>query len=139
MRTPSPLAMLVPLALAVTMLMLGGGPAAAQEDPHELLAVWQTALTESDYTVYTDCLYSATRAVPIYGSEEAMAFWAQEFDQLRRRGFTGRFALEPVEESSTRWPLGSLRARPVIDGEALPDTILLIQEAGHWKILRIFS
>ena len=138
-RMPSTVSVLVPIAVAVLMLLLGVGPAPAQESPDELLEVWQTALAEADHPAYTECLSSATRAVPIYGSQEAMAFWAHEIQQLRARGFEGRFDIAPVEESGVRWPPGSLRARPIIDGEVLPDAIVLIQEAGHWKILRIFS
>jgi hypothetical protein len=138
-RIPPVVSVLVPIALAATVLMLGVGPAPAQESPHALLEVWQTALDERDYAAYTACLSSATRAVPIYGSQEAMAFWAHEIEQLRARGFTGGFAIDPVEEISARWPAGSFRARPIIGGEPLPDAIVLIREAGHWKILRIFS
>ena len=113
--------------------------AAPADEPEALLEVWQTALVEGDYPTYVDCLYSGARGVPEYGSREAMGFWANEIEQLRKRGFAGRFEIEVATDGGPRFPLGTLLAHPIVDGKAIRDAIVLIKEAGHWKILRLFS
>jgi hypothetical protein len=108
-------------------------------EPVDLLDVWQEALADADYPTYLDCLHSGARGVPEYGSREAMQFWTQEMGRLRERGFAGRFAIEAATASGPRFPAGTLLAHPIIDGEPTHDAIVLIQEAGEWKILRLFS
>ena len=68
-----------------------------------------------------------------------MTFWSGEMDELRRLGFAGQFEFEAVTEDGARIPAGSVRAFPIVDGEPIREAIILIQEAGHWKILRLFS
>lgn len=112
---------------------------AAPESPQALLSSWQAALAEDDYAAYRACLHSAARAVPEYGSREAMQFWAREVERLRDRGFDGRFDFEVVTEGRARLPAGALLARPILAGTPMRDAIVLVREAGGWKILRLFS
>lgn len=108
-------------------------------EPEALLQIWLRALAEDDFATYVDCLYSQSRSVPEYGSREAMQFWAAEMDALRKRGFGGRFEIENAGRVGPRLPAGALLARPILDGRAIPDSIVLMREAGKWKILRLFS
>jgi hypothetical protein len=119
--------------------MAAGGGAQVAESPATLLQAWQAALARDDYAAYVACLHTGTRQVPEYGSEEAMAFWSDEMDKLRRMGFEGDFELEVVTEASARFPPDSVRAYPIVGGERLREAIVLTREAGHWKILRLFS
>lgn len=68
-----------------------------------------------------------------------MRFWADQIGKLRERGFTGRFEIEEATDTGSRLPPGSLIAHPILDGAPIQDSIILIQEAGQLKILRIFS
>ena len=126
-------------ALILAAFTLFPAAIALADEPADLLDVWQGALADQDYPTYLDCLHSGTRDVPEYGSREAMRFWTQEMARLRDRGFAGRFALEAASASGPRFPAGTLLAHPIIDGEPTRDAIVLIQEAGEWKILRLFS
>lgn len=113
--------------------------AGAADPPDALLTRWLAALDAGDHAAYLACLHTGARAVPEYGSREAMRFWALEIVRLRDRGFVGRFAFEPVNEGGPRVPGGALRARPVLAGEPMGDAIVLVREDGRWKILRLFS
>jgi hypothetical protein len=120
-------------------IALSGATAGAADSPEELLEIWQTALVQGDHQTYAACLHSGTRGVPEYASEEAMSFWAHEMEQLRRRGFAGRFEIEVVTDAGPRLPPGTVLAHPIVDGQPIRDAIVLIREAGRWRILRLFS
>ena len=129
---------------ALLALALGAGAlveARAQQasSPEELVALWQEALEQRDFTGYVACLHSGARQIPEYGSREAMEFWAGEIEGLAREGFAGQFEIEPVTDGGTRFPPGSLRAYPIVNGRRVDDALVLVQEAGRWAILRIFS
>ena len=128
-------------ALILIVMVAAAGDSIAQvpSSPGALLAAWQTALEQGDYAAYLACLHPGAQQVPEYGSEEAMVFWADEMRNLTRKGFTGEFAFETVAVGSERFPLGSVRAFPIVDGRAMSDAILLFQVAGQWTILRLFS
>ena len=127
------------VAIAAGVVAFVAGPSLAAASPQALLEVWQSALAAEDHATYLGCLHSAAQEVPEYASREAMRFWAHEIEQLGARGFTGQFALEPATEVGARWPAGSLLAYPIVDGSPTRDAIVLVQEAGEWKILRLFS
>ncbi len=128
------------IAAAVLVFVLAAFAETAIADERDtLLEALQTALENQNLDAYTDCLHSLTREVPEYSSREAMQFWALEFDRLRSRGFDGRFEFAAAPEGHARFPAGSVLAHPIIDGEAMRDAIVLIQEAGRWKVLRLFS
>lgn len=132
------------VAVAVASIVSGAialtaAPIGAADSPGELLQIWQTALAQGDYQAYVACMHSETRRVPEYASEEAMAFWTQEMEQLHERGFAGRFEIEVVTDGGARLPPGTVLAHPILDGHPIRDAIVLIREAGRWKILRLFS
>lgn len=129
---------------AVLVLALGAGGldaarAQAADSPQQVLQLWQAALEGRDYPAYVACLHTGARPVPEYGSREAMAFWAGEMRDLVGKGFTGQYELEVVTDGGDRFPPGSVRAYPIVNGQPIGDAIVLVQEAGHWTILRIFS
>jgi hypothetical protein len=126
-------------ALILAAFTLFPAAIAVAVEPADLLDVWQESLADADYPTYLDCLHSGARGVPEYGSREAMRFWTQEMGRLREQGFAGRFVIEAATASGPRFPAGTLLAHPIIDGEPTDDAIVLIQEAGEWKILRLFS
>ena len=128
----------------VAAVLLIGVPAATSwaqdaDSPAARLEAWQAALERSDYPAYVECLHTGAREIPEYGSEEALRFWANEIGDLRRMGFTGGFEIEVVENGGPRFPPGSVRAYPIVNGEPIREAIVLVQEAGDWKILRLFS
>ncbi len=128
-------------SLAFLLVGLSTGSAAAQgaSSPDALLGQWRAALEVGDFAAYTACLHPQAREVPEYGSAEAMAFWADEMGDLARDGFEGHFELEVVGEGDARFPAGAVRAHPIVNGVPLSDAITLVEEAGQWMILRIFS
>ncbi len=127
------------LVLALGVAIPGDARAQGADSPESLLQLWQQALAQRDYDAYLACLHTGARQVPEYGSREAMEFWAQEMGELSGKGFVGGFRIEPVNEAGERFPPGSLRAHPITDGRPVHEAILLVREAGHWTILRIFS
>lgn len=132
----------LPVALALA-LAAGAWPTDTQaqsaDSPEGLLQVWQTALEQRDYSEYLECLHPGAHQIPEYGSEEAMEFWANEIRDLVRKGFTGQFRIEVVTTAEDRFPLGSVRAYPIVNGQPIREAIVLVKEAGHWTILRLFS
>lgn len=135
----NPLALLAMLASSHLLAQPALQPA-DQDDPRQLLLErWQIALRHSNYDSYLNCLYSRTRKVPEYGSKEALEFWAEELDELASTGFEGKFQFETVDGDGVRFPDGAVRAYPIVSGRSLTEAIVLIQEEGHWKILRLFS
>lgn len=128
--------MLVLLGLAPTLAPTRAQPIAAAET---LLATWHESLRDQDHAAYLDCLHSAARQVPTIASPEAMAFWATELQELREKGFAGRYAIEPVAEGDARHPPGALHARPIVGGEPIDEALVIVPEDGRWTILRIFS
>ena len=48
-------------------------------------------------------------------------------------------SVESVSDGSDRFPSGSLRAFPIVEGRPIGEAIVLVREAGHWTILRLFS
>ena len=132
------------LVRVVSAALVVGAPLAASQaqtadSPEVRLQMWQAALERGDYPAYVECLHTGTREIPEYGSEEAMDFWANEMGDLRRMGFTGRFEIAVVTEGGPRFPPGSVRAYPIVNGQPIREAIVLFQEAGDWKILRLFS
>lgn len=127
------------VALVFTAISCADASVAAAGEPGELLETWQTALADGDYPTYAACLHSGTREIPEYGSREAMRFWAHEIERLREQGFEGLFEIEVATDVGPRFPVGTLLAHPIVGGVPTRDAIVLIQEAGHWKILRLFS
>lgn len=127
------------LALALVGTALVDSRAQTVDSPEALLQLWQEALDRNDYAAYVACLHSGSREVPEYGSEEAMDFWAGEVSDLIREGFDGRFAIEVVTDGGVRFPPGSVRAYPIVNGRPIRKAIVLIEEDGHWTILRLFS
>ena len=128
----------------MTVFLVVGAPLAISraetaDSPEERLQVWLAALDGGDYPAYLECLHTGTREVPEYGSEEAMRFWANEMGDLRQMGFAGRFEIAVVRDPGPRFPQGSVRAYPIVNGQPIREAIVLIQEAGDWKILRLFS
>ena len=116
-------------------------PAAEFADAQTLLDKWLKALGTSDLASYQQCLHSAARQVPEYGSAEALQFWKGEIGDMGKKGFKGQWKFQKPANVSKRFPAGSLQAIPVINGKALreSDSILLIQEDGQWRIVRLFS
>jgi len=127
------------LALALLAAPLDVARAGGADSPGALLSTWQAALVERDHAAYLACLHPDARAVPAYGSREAMEFWAGEIADLERDGFEGRFEIVPVGGSSARFPPGSVRAHPIVGGRVLDEAIVLVEQAGRWTILRLFS
>ena len=125
--------------LALGLALAAPAPAQEADSPERVLQLWQAALAARDYTTYVGCLHIGARQIPEYGSREAMEFWAEELDDLARRGFRGRFEVEPVRDAGGRFPAGAVRAAPIVDGRRLGEVIVLVLEAGQWTILRIFS
>jgi hypothetical protein len=54
-------------------------------------------------------------------------------------GFAGGFEIVVVVDGGPRFPPGAVRAYPIVNGEPIREAIVLVQEAGDWKILRLFS
>ena len=113
-------------------------PAAADE-PTDVLTAWMTALENADHPAYLDCLQDGAQSVPEYGSQEAMTFWQAQIAQLEGRGFVGAFEIISAPVEANRIPAGALLAYPIVDTGPIDDAIVLILEAGSWKILRLFS
>ena len=134
-------AFIVALALAVFSCFGGATTVSAQgsDSPEQVLQLWQAALDGRDYATYVECLHTGARQIPEYGSPEAMEFWADEIQDLVRKGFTGQFEIEVVPDVSDRFPPGALRAHPIVNGRPLDESLVLVQERGQWTILRIFS
>jgi len=132
---------MLPIVLALALAFVGIVEAGAQtpDPPERVLERWQTALDRRDYPGYLECLHPAAREIPEYGSEEAMDFWADEIGDLIRKGFSGQFRIEPVTGGGDRFPTGAIRAYPIVNGRAIDEAIVLVEEAGHWMILRLFS
>ena len=132
------------LVLLVSTVIVSAAPlstawAQTADSPELRLRLWEAALERDDYSAYRLCLHAGTREVPEYGSEEAMDFWADEMGDLRRMGYSGEFEISTVDAGGTRFPRGAVRAHPIVNGQAIREAIVLVQEAGDWKILRIFS
>ena len=128
----------LPIALIVAA-PLATARAQSVDSPERRLEIWQAALDGEDYPTYVECLHTGSREIPEYGSEEAMAFWADEMSELRQMGFTGQFEIVVVTDEGPRFPPGSVRAHPILRGQPSREAIVLVREAGDWKILRLFS
>jgi hypothetical protein len=139
MRSAKQIVVNLVAAVIVAGIPLAAAYAQTSDSPQLLLKQWQAALERGDYPAYVECLHTGTRQVPEYGSEEAMAFWTNEMDDLRRMGFSGQFDISVVTDGGPRFPEGSIRAYPIVNGQPIREAIVLIKEAGHWKILRLFS
>ena len=130
---------IVIMGLAAGLLLLGPASIAIAGEPVDVLNAWTTSLAEADHAAYLDCLHSGAQAVPEYGSLEAMRFWQAQMADLEARGFKGQFEITPAAANPTRIPPGALLARPIIPSGPIQDAIVLFQENGVWKILRLFS
>ena len=127
------------LALAMVGTAVVDSRAQTADSPELLLQLWQAALDQRDHSGYLECLHPAARQIPEYASEEAMDFWADEIRDLVRKGFAGQFKIEIVTAGGDRFPPGSVRAYPIVNGQPIGEAIVLVEEAGHWTILRLFS
>ena len=139
MRRTSRVLPRVLLVLAVAIGWIGEARAQTADTPEQLLETWQAALDRGDHAEYVACLHPGARAIPEYGSPEAMAFWARQLDELADRGFAGDFAIEVVSDEGGRLPPGAVRAHPIVNGQPIDESIVLVEEAGSWTILRLFS
>jgi len=112
---------------------------AVADEPTDVLAAWTTSLANADHPAYLDCLHGGAQSVPEYGSPEAMTFWQAQIAQLEDQGFAGAFEIVSAPAEANRLPPGALLAYPIVDTGPIDEAIVLIQEAGSWKILRLFS
>ena len=129
------------------------GPSSEQVVEHlqYVLDAWQEALQALDHEAYRQYLHSAVLAVPEYSSPVAMEFWREELNELTEQGFDGRFCFEIGRRSCFagfsndlsgrgRIPGGAVGAYPVVGDRPLQEAVVLIEdEAGAWKILRLFE
>ena len=115
-------------------------PAAELADAQTLLDKWLKALGTNDLAAYQQCLHTGARQVPEYGTAEALHFWKKEMEALAKKGFKGQWKFQKPAIVNERFPAGALQAIPIINGKALreSESILLIQEDGKWRIVRLF-
>ena len=131
------------VVLLVLLLLFAPPQAKAQDDAPEslrpVLKAWQGALERQDYHAYVSYLHSSAREIPEYASRAAMAFWADEFRDLRDRGFSGQYHFESVASDSALLPWGTVRAHPLVNDQSLGEAIMLLREADQWTILAILG
>ena len=107
--------------------------------PQNLLAAWLTALDQQDFTAYSACIHPLASGESEYASTDAMVFWTGEINDLEQEGFSGQFDLVTVTVGDDRFPTGSVKAFPIVNGQPISEFLLLFQDGASWKILRLFS
>ncbi len=123
--------------LTALLALASAASALAQSDqqtPAQTLAKWLRAMDRGDYVAYLDCIATGARSIPEYGSREALRSWTARVKDLGTRGFAGEFKLVPVTTPDERHPAGAVRAFPVLDKAVAGSALVLVQEAGAWRI-----